>query len=149
MISVVLALAIRAGWEVTAAKDPITDSTNVTASIRGNNAKIIFRCAAGERPTLAYVPDEFLGGGGVRYALRDFIYRFDAGEPQRESWKHLNTYATPYSTKRAVAFVTGMIGARQLAIRAVRYDGRQIDSSFDLSGAPQAFKQAFEACGIR
>jgi hypothetical protein len=149
MISMVLALMIRAGWEVTAAKDPITDRTNVTASIRGDNAQIIFRCAVGEKPTLSYVPDQFLGGGGISYQLRDFIYRFDAGEPQRESWKHLNSYATPYSTKRAVAFVTGMIGAKQLAIRAARYDGRQIDSTFDLTGAPQAFNKAFEACGIR
>lgn len=149
MFAVMLALMIRADWQVSQAKDPITDRTNITASIRGDNASMVFRCAAGEKPSLTYQPDEFLGGGGIRYQLRDFIFRFDGGQPQMESWKYLDAYATPYSTKASVAFVTRMIRSRQLAIRSERYDGRLIDSIFDLEGAPQAFHEAFEACGIR
>jgi hypothetical protein len=149
LIDVFTLLMIRIGWQVSQAKDPITDQNNVTAVIRGDNASIEFRCAVGEKPSLAYVPDEFLGGGGTSYALRDFIYRFDGAKPELESWKHLNRYAVPYSEKRAAAFVTKMIGAKQLVIRAERYDGRRIDSIFDLTGAPQAFHQAFQACGIR
>lgn len=134
MSVILLALVIRGGWHVTQAKDPITDRNRVTATLQGDNAKIIFRCAAGDVPTLTYAPDEFLGGGGVRYALRDFIYRFDEGKAQLESWKYQDTYATAYSTKRAVEFVTKMLQARQLVVRAERYDQRLIDSSFDLAG---------------
>lgn len=143
------ALMVQAGWQVSEAKDPITDRINVTASIRGDNASIVFRCAAGEKPSLIYLSDEFLGGGGIRYQLRDFVFRFDSGQPKRESWKYLDGYAQPYSTKASVAFVAGIIQSNRLAVRAERYDGRRIESIFDLAGAPQAFHRAFEACGIR
>lgn len=144
-----IALAAQVGWQVTRAVDPITDKTEVRASLRGDNADMVFSCAAGERPTLQYVPAEFLGGGGVRYALRDFTYRFDSQPAALESWKYLDHYAVPYSTKAAVAFVTKMIQSRKLVVRAERYDGRLIDSTFDLAGGAAAFHEAFEACRIR
>lgn len=148
MFPLLIAGFLAGGWQVSQTPDSITDKLDVRATLRGDNAEIVFECSPGDKPSLIYAPDEFLGGGGVRYELRDFTYRFDGAAPQVESWKHLDRYATPYSTKAAVAFVIKMIGAGKLVIRAERYDGRLIDSSFELAGSPQAFDQAFKACGI-
>lgn len=148
MFPLLLAVLSAGGWQISEARDPITDKLEMTAKLRGDNAAIVFECAAGERPILSYQPDEFLGGGGIRYELRDFIFRFDAAKAERASWKHLDDYATPYTDKAAAAFVTKLLGSRKLAVRAERYDGRHIESLFDLDGAAQAFHQAFTACGI-
>lgn len=153
MLAALMAVALQPGWQVSDKRDPITDKTEVRATLRGDNAEMVFMCTAGEKATLIYAPDEFLGGGpgryGTQYQLRDFIFRFDGGQPQLESWKYLNTYAASYSTKSAAEFVTRMIQSHTLVVRAQRYDDRTIDSTFDLAGAPAAFHQAFEECGIR
>jgi hypothetical protein len=153
MLLALVAVAVQPGWQVTTKADPLTDRVEVRAALRGDNADIAFLCSAGTKPLLVYEPDTFLGGGpgryGTAYDLRDFRFRFDAGQPQLESWKYLDTYAVSYSTKNAVQFVTSMIQSRRLVVRALRYDGRTIDSSFDLTGTPQALHQAFERCGIR
>jgi hypothetical protein len=130
-----LAVAQTAGWHVSQKQDPMTDKTEV------------------QKPMLVYQPDTFLGGGpgryGTAYGLRDFVFRFDGGKPQLESWKYLDTYAVSYSTKNAVQFVTRMLQARRLVVRAIRYDRQTIDSTFDLAGTAPALHQTFEACGIR
>lgn len=153
MFAALMAVALQSGWQVSDKRDPMTDKTEVRATLRGDNAEMVFMCTAGEKPMLIYAPDEFLGGGpgryGTQYDLRDFISRFDGGQPQLESWKYLNTYAAAYSTKNAVRFVANMIQSHTLVVRAERYDNRTIDSTFDLTGAPAAFHQAFEECGIR
>jgi hypothetical protein len=148
-----LAVAQTAGWHVSQKQDPMTDKTEVQAELRGDNASLILMCSAGEKPMLVYQPDTFLGGGpgryGTAYDLRDFVFRFDGGKPQLESWKYLDTYAVSYSTKNAVQFVTRMLQARRLVVRAIRYDRQTIDSTFDLAGTAPALHQTFEACGIR
>jgi hypothetical protein len=68
---------------------------------------------------------------------------------ESHSWKDLDTYAVSYSTKNAVQFVTRMLQARRLVVRAIRYDRQTIDSTFDLAGTAPALHQTFEACGIR
>lgn len=149
MLAALMALALQSHWEITRKPDPISDLTEVHATLRGDNAEITFMCTAGTTPVLIYQPDAFLGGGIGRYELRDFVFRFDGGKPQLESWKYVDNYAASYSTKNAVRFVTSMIQSRSLVVRAERYDRRTIDSTFDLAGTPQAFHEAFEACGIR
>jgi len=145
-------LAQVAGWQVTEKRDPMNDQLEVHATLRGDNAELIFMCGNG-KPVLIYQPDEFLGGGpgryGTAYDLRDFTYRFDASKPELESWKYLDRYAVAYSTANAVRFVTSMIKSQKLVVRALRYDRRTIDSTFDLAGSPAAFHDAFERCGIR
>lgn len=153
MLLALTAVALQTSWQVSQKRDPMTDKVEVSATLRGDNAAIVFMCAAGEKPTLVYTPDEFLGGGpgryGTQYDLRDFVFRFDGGRPELESWKYLDTYAVSYSTKSAVSFVSRIIQSQSLVVRAMRYDRRTIDSTFKLAGAPQAFHQAFETCGIR
>lgn len=141
-------LMLASQWTVTESLDPITDKNEVRAALRGDNAELVFLCARGEKPTLIYAPDGFLGGGIGRYELRDFIYRFDAEEPQRESWKYVRGYAAAYSEKRAAAFVTKMLQSQRLVVRAERYDRTVIDSTFDLTGSAAAFHETFGKCGI-
>jgi hypothetical protein len=136
------------GWTVTEQRDPITDRTEVSASLEGDNAKLVFMCSAGTRSVLVYQPAVFLGGRGSSYELRDFVYRFDDGQPQRDSWKYLDAYATPYSEKAARAFTTRMLDARRLVVRAERYDRGTVDSAFDLTGSSKALGQAYSACGV-
>jgi hypothetical protein len=154
MLAMMVAATVQAaGWQVTDAKDPITDKTEVRAALHGDTADLVFSCVRGEEPTLIYAPDEFLGGGfrpyGEQYALRNFTYRFDSQPALKEWWKYHDHNALPFTSENAAKFVTKMIQSKKLVVRAARYDGRTIDSSFDLAGAPQAFHQAFEACGIR
>jgi hypothetical protein len=142
---------VQSSWEVTQKRDPITDQLEVHARLHGDNADLTFMCGGSGRPVLVYEPQSFLGAFGGRYTqydLRDMIWRFDGNSPQRDSWKYLNEYATPYDQKATIRFVTSMISSRHLVLRAERYDHATIDSTFDLTGAPQALNQAFTACGI-
>jgi hypothetical protein len=137
-------------WSIEQTRDPINDRVEVHATVHGDNADLVFMCGDG-RPVLVYQPRAFLGASGGRYTqydLRDMVWRFDSGPPQSNSWKYLNEYAVPYNTKDTAAFVSKIIGSTRLVMRALRYDGATIDSTFDLTGAPQALRQTFEACGI-
>lgn len=148
MLLALLATMFGTGWQVTEAVDPISDRVKVTARLDTDNAAIFFTCAKGEWPALSYQPQEFLGGAGLTFDVRSFIYRFDGRPAKRVGWRYFDRYATPVGRQAAVAFVTEMIKAKTLVIRAERYDHYLIDSSFRLDGAPQAFHQAFNACGI-
>lgn len=147
MLTLLLALAV-GQWTVDQKTDPMTDKADVTARLKGDAGSISFNCQYGQKPILAFESDGFLGGGIGRYELRDFVYRFDDGLPQLESWKYVRDYAVPYDQKRAVAFAMQMMKAKKLVIRAERYDRATIDATFDLTGSPQAFNEAFTKCGI-
>ena len=149
MLGLLLIGAAQTGWLVTEKPDPMNDQVRVVATLRGDNADLVFICGGGRAPVLRYASDEFLGGRGGQRAGRDFTFRFDAAQPVPTRWWYFDSFAEPQNTKDAVAFVTKMIQSSKLAIRAVRYDGYYVDSTFDLTGTPQALDQAFRACGIR
>jgi hypothetical protein len=146
---ILVAAAFQSGWQVSEKPDPMNDQMRVVARLRGDNADMVFVCGGGRPPALRYSSDEFLGGRGGHRAGRDFTYRFDAAQPVPDRWWYFDSFAEPQNTKTTVAFVTKMIQSSKLAIRALRYDGYYVDSTFDLTGSPQAFDQAFRACGIR
>ena len=145
MIDVLLALA--SAWTVTKQPDPITDRMNVTATLRGDNANIVFFCAKSGVPQLLYRPTAFLRDD-PRERRRPITYRFDEQAPQTVRWVYRYEYAEPGKKGAAAEFARWMIGSSSLTIRAERYNRQLVDSTFDLTGAGPALNEVFEACGI-
>gem|GEM_PF-3548023 len=149
MMVAALAMMLDGAWTID--KDrAVFGPVYVTTSVRGDNAQIEFECAISMAPTLLYRPDSDLGGDGLRkYVLKELTYRFDDGSPERQSWRYRTDYASANSQADAAAFVTQMIGARTLVVRAVRDDNSYVESVFDLTGSAEAFRTTFTACGIQ
>lgn len=150
LLALSIATAGQLSWTVEQKTDPITDKVEVTASLAGDNAKLELMCSRGERPVLVYSPETFLGAAGnryTRYDLRDMIVRFDSAPPQKESWKYLSDYAVPYNDSATLSLLRGMMSSQRLLLRALRYDGAVVDSSFDLS-SPAGLSEAVALCGL-
>jgi hypothetical protein len=141
-------LMLLSGWHVSHSVDPMTDAAEATAVLVGDGGDLIVFCAQGGSPYLSFRSSTFLGGGIGRYELRDFYFRFDDAKMERQSWKYVRDEAFPYSDERAAEFVTKMIPAKQLRVRAVRYDRSYVDASFDLEGTAPALNEVFVSCGI-
>lgn len=136
-----------AEWKVTRETDPITDKIEVKAELSGDRASMVIFCSMNENPLLVFQPDVFLGGGGARYELRDFIFRFDDKPAERASWKYNDNYATAYNAKAVKSFVSKMLDSSRLRVRAIRYDNVVVDREFDLSGTREALTEVAADCG--
>lgn len=146
-ISVMMMLA--GGWQVERSVDPITDATRTVASLSGSGGSIVFFCARGKNPEISFRSDTFLGGSTSRRELRDFTYRFDDERAVRNSWEYVRDSVYPIGNKNSAAFVTKMVTAKRLRVRALRYDNVYVDGDFDLTGAAPALNEAFTRCGIK
>lgn len=135
-----------AEWVIKREVDSMTDKVEVTAELKGDGASLIILCAGDARPLLIFRPDIFLGGGGSRYELRDFVHRFDDKPSETSSWKYNDHYATAYNVKAVKEFISKMLVSSRLRVRALRYDNTIIDREFDLSGTREALTDVATTC---
>ncbi len=135
------------GWRVEQESDPMTDRVEVRTTLRGEGGEVVVLCSPGQRPVLAFQPDGFLGAPVSRYEWRDFSYRFDDLPLVTTQWKYSNGLAVAPSDRAARRFLDPMMRHRVLRVRAIGYDNRAHDATFNLDGAESALREAAAICG--
>lgn len=137
-------------WEVVTISDPITDEGRVIGILGTGRAFLGVKC---DEPGLDSIYIQFnsadyLGGRGVRSAVRELTYRFDQGTPLTNGWRYNETYALQSDRARVSEFVALLSGASRVVMRATTYDYKQVTQVFEASPADtrQVLRRVYEGC---
>lgn len=150
-----MSLIALAAWAFTQSTDPITDAKRGFASVASDDgSEIVIKCDRNGYGSVyvSIISSTFLGRP-TRYGSTVQM-RFDSGDPRRrEVNQHDNTATiadSQFYGREAMfnrEFVMMVSKSRKLAVRATRYDGREVDMVFDVSGSGEAIDKVYHICG--
>lgn len=132
-----------AQWETEIERDPITDKAKARAWVKNDKGTLQIQCEQGDEWALAFQPVEYLGGSRRNDIV---ILRFDQDEPKKQSWLYLSRFAGTMEMKFVIPVLERLITAKSLTIRARKFDGANLDATFDNWGYNDAFVRIRAVC---
>lgn len=137
-----------AAWEARDIIDPMTDAKRPIRVLTNDSGDaLIIKCdQPGKNQVYVHlISRQYLGG--IRRSYRHLFYRFDEQEPVRDNWSYHAREALAIQGQVDVGrFLSGLAGARKLAIRATTYEMGQVDMTFDATGAEQRIREVYAGC---
>jgi hypothetical protein len=134
-------------------RDRISDRVSAFATIRGDRGMLAIGCEPrnyrGVRVTLR--SRYFLARENVVTGARSFPIRFDRDPARPGRWTTTGRQGWLRGGTATRAFIARARGAREVAVRAVDVEGRELDLVFPLAGAQGTINQALAICarGVR
>ena len=86
-------------------------------------------------------------GSSLLTRERPIVYRFDSQRPRRYIWFMRDRGARLSGARRVAWFLEGLLTAEQLVFRTRDVEGRRLDLSFRIAGAPRAVPGLLDTCG--
>ena len=130
--------------------DPMTDERLSVAMMTSGDAGFAIGCRGRDRSLqLIFMAGQHLIRTNWLTAARPFMFRFDNDEPVTSDWYYDGRFATQYSGPQLRRFLTRILSASRLRVRAYDYDGRAIDAEFAVEGIAPPLRQALQSCNDR
>lgn len=141
-------------WRVERKKDPILDSTNISAYLRAMEEKkslftdgkqLLIRCRERKLDVIIVWGGIAPLGFSIRNARNDVIVRFDSATPETQSWPR-STGSDASFSPRPNEFMSLLARHKKLAVRTYPTKGNSITAVFDLSEAKPIVNEVNAAC---
>ncbi len=143
-----------AKWKVERKKDPILDTTNISAHLRAMEEKkslftdgkyLLLRCRERKLDVIIIWGGIAPLGFSIRNASNDVIVRFDTTAPETQSWPR-STGSDASFSPRPNEFMSLLAQHNKLAVRTYPTKGNSLTAVFDLSEAKPIVNEVNVAC---
>lgn len=121
-------------WSIEESKSPPDDSSQVVAAMVSGDTALILRCKAQNTEAAFSTKFNYLGGKSVKV-----LVRVNDEKPTQEEWRPSTTGRAAFAPN-AEEFIRALPDNGKLFIRAIRFDGKTKDGTFNL-GAVSAIKE--------
>jgi hypothetical protein len=131
----------QANWNIEESKSPIDDSPQITASLTAvDGAVLLLRCKEKGTDVLVAKPMTYLGSESIKV-----ITRINDGKPIEAAW-HPSTNGQAVFAPAAIQFIRALPENGKLFIRAVGFNGANLDGLFNLGNVSLVRDKIAVAC---